>query len=383
MTYIFDLLRSDAAALFFLLLFLGASIVQFVLLNTVFARFARFVPAPAVPVSFPPVSVVVCARNEARNLPQSIPALLAQDYPGPWELIVVDDASEDGSTAWLEHFAQTAPAHFRYVLIPEKTSAGKKNALTQGIAAARHGLVALTDADCLPASRHWLSRLVAAKGAQQEIVLGYAPMTDGNGLLHAWSRYEVAHTATLYFGFALLGHPYMGVGRNLLWEKDLFRQVGGFQTHEGLASGDDDLFINQVATGRNVAVCVAPESFVYSRPAPTWRAWFVQKRRHLSASIRYRFAHQLALAAVGASWPFYYFFGILLLFLYKFAWVVGIVYTLRLFLLLILQNRIFRLIAEKGLLYYVPLLDGFLAIYYGAFVPLNLLFGRRVAWQRN
>jgi hypothetical protein len=104
------------------------------------------------------------------------------------------------------------------------------------------------------------------------------------------------------------------------------------------------------------------------------------RKRHLSAGLAYKFSHQLLLAAVGGSWPFFYFFGLLLLFLQKFAWVVGIVYTLRLFLLLFFQNKIFGILKEKGLLMRAPLLDAFMAIFYGLFVPLGLMFPNKRKW---
>jgi hopene-associated glycosyltransferase HpnB len=56
-------------------------------------------PEPADPAHWPSVAVLVPARNEADQLPQTLPALLAQDYPGAWHLVVVDDRSTDGTAA--------------------------------------------------------------------------------------------------------------------------------------------------------------------------------------------------------------------------------------------------------------------------------------------
>jgi poly-beta-1,6-N-acetyl-D-glucosamine synthase len=258
MTFIFNFLGDPIATLVFLLLFLGAALVQFALLLSVFARLSRWKGQPAAN-SPPPISVIVCARNEASNLRQNLPALLAQDYAGDWELLVVDDASTDDSKTWLAAQAAQNP-RLRPLFLHEKNQVGKKHALEQGIAAARYEVLAVTDADCVPASAKWLSSMALTCSVGGGFVLGYAPFFPAKGLLNIWARYEVAHTATLYLGFAMLGLPYMGVGRNLLWEKELFARNGGFSRHRHLASGDDDLLVNEAATAQNVSICLRQEA---------------------------------------------------------------------------------------------------------------------------
>jgi hypothetical protein len=65
--------------------------------------------------------------------------------------------------------------------------------------------------------------------------------------LNRFIRFETVYSAVQYLSFALNGSPYMGVGRNLIYHKSLFAEANGFKSHEKIASGDDDLFINQVA----------------------------------------------------------------------------------------------------------------------------------------
>ena len=103
--------------------------------------------------NLPPISIIICARNEAANLAQNLPFVLEQDYPD-FEILVVDDASTDGTAAVLEGFSKKN-ARFRTVFISEKKSPGKKAALAEGIRQAKNEWVILTDADCRPASRIW------------------------------------------------------------------------------------------------------------------------------------------------------------------------------------------------------------------------------------
>jgi hopene-associated glycosyltransferase HpnB len=56
-------------------------------------------PPPPEPARWPALAVLVPARNEAEALPRTLPALLAQDYPGDWRVVVTDDRSADGTGA--------------------------------------------------------------------------------------------------------------------------------------------------------------------------------------------------------------------------------------------------------------------------------------------
>jgi glycosyltransferase involved in cell wall biosynthesis len=325
----------------------------------------------------PGASVVICARNEAKNLQKYLPAVLEQQYPGDWELVVVDDASQDGTPEVLKAFQEQYP-RLKVVRVHKKEHPGKKHALSLGIAAARFDLLFLTDADCEPASGFWLQHMVAALTAkpETEIALGYAPTRPRSTFLNGWIRFETAQTAIQYFSLAKAGMPYMGVGRNLSWKRPVFQRGGGFETHLELPSGDDDLLVNAAATAENVAVCLAPESFVYSEGAETWAQWFSQKRRHLSAGKRYRPLHQLVLAGISLSQIVHYFLLLVLLLTGFGTITVAICYLVRSFFLFFLYKRTLPILRESRLLSQLPIYDTLLTAYYGAFVPLSLISNR-------
>ena len=87
----------------------------------------------------------------------------------------------------------------------------------------------------------------------------------------------------------------MGVGRNLAYKKSLFFNNKGFASHIHIPSGDDDLFIREVATSKNVAIAVNRSSQTLSEAKTTWSSWFRQKTRHLSTSGYYTFSHKFLL----------------------------------------------------------------------------------------
>ena len=213
---------------------------------------------------------------------------------------MADDASTDDTPAVLAQAAQR-DARLRVATVTDKTAPGKKQALALAIETAQHDWLLATDADCAPASAHWAAAMMDARGPDTRLVLGYGPYRRRPGWLNAWIRYETVYTAAQYLSAALAGRPYMGVGRNLLYHRSLYDAVGGFAAHAHLAGGDDDLLVNAAASAKTTAVCVTPESFVYSEPKHNWSAYVRQKTRHLSVSHAYEPSDQRWLGALAAS----------------------------------------------------------------------------------
>jgi cellulose synthase/poly-beta-1,6-N-acetylglucosamine synthase-like glycosyltransferase len=263
----------------------------------------RAVEAPA--ASSAPVmgvTIVVCAHNEHDNLLELLPMLTAQAYP-LYEVLVMDDRSTDLTHVLLEEMTALLP-NLRHIRIDVEAAhvTPKKYALTIALKKATYPVVLLTDADCRPASDQWLAGMVAPlKSKETEIVLGVSPYERQPGLLNFLIRSETLFTATQYLSLALAGAPYMGVGRNLLYRKEVFFRHKGFYSHMRVWGGDDDLFVNEAATRHNVAVALHPDTFTTSAPKTTWAAWQHQKARHLSVGKRYKTADKLRLGLITAS----------------------------------------------------------------------------------
>lgn len=254
--------------------------------------------SPAEPeAELPGVSVIVSARNEADNLRHYLQALTCQRYPR-FEVIVVNDGSEDDTQLVLEHYAHLFPnLHLTFVPHQAWVRSSKKLALTLAAKAAKYDYLLLTDADCRPESPHWIEEMMKGfRDSETELVLGYGGYFREPGLLNRLQRYETISTALTYLGFALSRHPYMGVGRNLAYRKDTFFGHNGFQGLLGQRAGDDDLLVNKIATRHNTEVVITPDSFTWSVPKHTYAEWRQQKYRHLSVSPCYRFSTRLRLA---------------------------------------------------------------------------------------
>ncbi len=269
----------------------------------------RKVEAADSPVQQPGVSVIVCARNEERNLRDYLQALLTQDYP-EFEVIVVNDGSIDDTRTYLEYW-QKRYRNLKLTFVPAGAKVGstKKLAITLGAKAAQYDYLLLTDADCRPESAHWISEMMkgfarpsvseavsqrSGLSAQRSvseavsIVLGFGAYFAKPGLLNRLIQFDTLFNGLQYLGMAACGHPYMGVGRNLAYSKRLFFQQGGFYHLMTSKAGDDDLFVNRVATAANTVVVCTRDSLTWSVPKTNLIDWFRQKRRHLSVAPKYK-----------------------------------------------------------------------------------------------
>jgi cellulose synthase/poly-beta-1,6-N-acetylglucosamine synthase-like glycosyltransferase len=335
-----------------------------------------------------PVSIILCAHNELDNLRELVPILLRQEYPAGFELVLIDDRSQDDTYLYAQQLSQYYPGRFRLVTVTN-TPAGfspKKYALTLGIKAARYERLLFTDADCRPVTYDWL-RLMQRGFAQQngaDVVLGFSGYVEAPGLLNQLIRYETLLTAAQYLGLARAGRPYMGVGRNLAYTKATFHSTKGFASHIRRLSGDDDLFVQDaVAAGARAAIVADLDAQTVSLPADNWAAWWRQKRRHLSAGGRYRAADRRRLALfMGSNVLFYALTPAILAFgLYRENLVsLGIIWLARTLLVLLAYIPLARRLRTTLPPLALPALDFLYFAFYCAW-GISLFRRRPLQWK--
>ena len=362
-------------------LFCTAAFLQLFYLLFFHVRLANYKQNKIISPELPPVSVIICARNEDTNLKKNLPKILAQDYP-QFEVIVVDDNSEDGTTEYLFFLSQKEPRLKRVkVGNTNPMMAGKKFPLTLGLKGASYEHVILTDADCYPASNNWLKEIVKGYSNQKEIVLGYGAYEKAPGFINKVIRYETFQAALNYLSFALAKFPYMGVGRNLSYKKHLFFESGGFFEHREIQSGDDDLFINKVATKRNTSIIISPDSFTFSAPKETWPDWKEQKTRHMSTARYYKAKHKFLLAMQPISHAIFWLTGIFLLAILFIYWyvVVGII-IVRWIIMRLVNAKVLGKLGENDLRSYIELFD-MLQLYYHVRFAKAALFKSKYRWD--
>lgn len=328
-----------------------------------------------------PVSVIICGRNEASNLKRYLPSILSQEYP-VYEIIVVDDSSTDNSGSILEEISAKY-SHFRYTTIPydEKFSHNKKLAVTVGIKAAQYEHLLLTDADCYAESKDWISKMCGNFSEKTDIVLGYGGYIRKKGLLNKFIRFDTLFIALQYFTFALSGFPYMGVGRNLAYKKSLFFRNKGFASHSRIISGDDDLFINEVASTQNTKIEICKQSHTRSEPENNFNSWVNKKRKHILTGKKYRSIHKLLLSGELLSRMFFYISFTLLLFFSDYPEYITGAFLIRLIIQqIILKITINRLNEQNLLLYSLPF-DIVLPFFNLSLAIINYITRKRERWN--
>lgn len=314
-----------------------------------------------------PISVIICARDEAANLAKNLPGALVQKYNTTHEVIVVNDNSLDESKYVLEEYQRS----FKQLQLVElKQEArfipGKKFPLSIGIKTAKHEIVLLTDADCVPASEFWIEKMQEGFYDGIEIVLGYGPLHKKKGFFNKMVRWETFHTALQYLSYAKSGIAYMGVGRNLSYKKAVFFRHKGFSAHNHVPGGDDDLFINKAATKKNTAIIIDKDAFTLSEPASTWKQWVTQKKRHYTTRKYYKPLHKFLLGLYAFS--LFLFYPLFLLSLFLFGWKLTLlVFAIRFFTQAFVIFKTTNLLDEKDLFPWFLFFDVWMFFYHVMF----------------
>ncbi|WP_184541704.1 glycosyltransferase [Mucilaginibacter sp. FT3.2] len=355
-------------------------IVQLYYLVSNHSRLAGYKPHHDLPEVLIPVSVIISARNEAKNLQENLPFILEQNYPD-FEVVVINDCSYDRSDEVLEAMQLQYP-HLKVVTITEhdRFKTGKKFALTLGIKASKNEYLLFTDADCKPASFNWIARMVANFSTGAQIVLGYSPYYKTRNFLNRFTRFETVKAAMNYLSSALNGDAYMGVGRNLAYTKTLFFSAKGFASHMHVISGDDDLFVNQHATPNNTVVEMHPETFTYTDAKTTLASWYKQKKRHAGVGKLYKMKHRRALSFDAVSGFLFYILLILCL-VFKFEPLLASgLFLFRLIAQLIIYSKVFKKLDGKDLIWFLPFFDIIYYMYLNVFGLVGAFF-KTTQWK--
>ena len=346
-------------------LFITITCIQLCYYIFIFSRFSITKPTKN-KYSNIPVSVIICARNESKNIQKHLSYILNQNYSN-FEIVLINDGSDDNTLvlfeATKEKYKNTHQIKIVNVAENEKFWGNKKYALTLGIKAASYEYLLFTDADCQPVSNNWISEMTSQFSEKKEIILGYgAHQKVKNSFFNKLIRFETLYTALQYFSYTKIGLPYMGVGRNLAYKKSLFFKANGFAKHMHIKSGDDDLFINKNSTKNNVAIVFSFESFTISEPKKSFKSWIHQKRRHISTATYYKTIHKILLSlSYSAQLLFWLLASLLLIYTYQLKFVLLLI-GIKIFVQYLIVGLAAKKLKEQDLIFLIPLFEIFLIL---------------------
>ena len=359
--------------------FAGVALVQLIYYLGIFGKFAFAKPQTVTPKRIP-VSVIVCAKNEAEKVSKLVPLLAGQNYPD-FEVVLIDDASSDETRDIFEEFEKQY-ANVKLVKVENNEAfwGNKKYALTLGIKAASKEYLLFTDADCYPASKDWILQMSSQFTMSKTIVLGYGGYEKTNSLLNKIIRFDNMLTATQYFAWAKAGSPFSGEGRNLAYKKEEFFKVNGYIDHMNIRAGEEALFLNQAANKKNTTICFSPDSFTYCEPKKSLSTWLTQKRRQVYLNRFFSSFHKLQQRLYFFSQFTFIVLAVLLLALqYSWMLVVPVIAARYMASWITLGDSAAKL-REKDTMYWYPVIEIFLT-----FTQLNIffrnLFSKPVHWK--
>jgi len=307
--------------------FVFGLLIQGVFLLVVFGRTAWYSStSKKAPVSYPEegVTVLVTARNKYPYLKVLIPKLFEQDYP-KFDVLIVNDQSTDRTKRLLEDLLIQYPK-LRSVTIKytPKHLTAKKFALTLGIKVAKNDVILLTEADALPSSNQWIRKMTAPVREQgKTFALGYAGYTQPSTMLGRWVKFESLLKALFFLSFSLWKAPFMGVGRNLCYRKSFFMDVKAFKGFWEVQGGEDTLFVNAYATGKNTQVVIDPQAITVSECTENWKEYMAQEKQVFQAERNLKVEDKRKIGVYAISQALYWIggSGLLLYFGIGFDWI--------------------------------------------------------------
>lgn len=311
----------------------------------------------------PPVSIVICARDQAINLNKNLPAFFEQDYP-EFQIVVVNDASTDDTENVLIRLEKDHP-NFYHTFVPQgiQSVSAKKMAMTIGIKAAKYDIVLFTEAYCAPKSNQWISCMARHFDEKCGVVLGFSSYIGMKGILKQLISYDTLFTALQFMGFSEAGKPFMGFGRSMAYHKSLFFNNRGFASHLFLNSGDDDLLIGEIANKTNTQIEVSPESKVLTKVHNVWNHWKNQKINQLTTAHYYKFGIKMRIKLELYSRVLFYglFLSLLIVGFIRFNLVLLIItgsfLIIRYLVQLFVINKTAKILEESRHFFSVPFFD--------------------------
>jgi glycosyltransferase involved in cell wall biosynthesis len=249
-----------------------------------------------VPEDFAPgtrISVIIPARNEAGNIGACIRSLLQQDYPPQlFEIIVVDDHSEDNTVTVAMLSGDT---RIKVLSLNELLPAGlainsyKKKALSTGIAHSTGDLIITTDADCI-APGGWL-RSMAALYEQENaaFIIGPVMFITNSGVLEIFQSLDFTTMQGITVAARQQHMGSMANGANLVFSREAYEAVRGYEGIDHLASGDDYLLLHKLKQQYpdRIHYLKSTDAIIRTAPQHSWTGFLQQRIRWASKSGKY------------------------------------------------------------------------------------------------
>lgn len=232
------------------------------------------------------ISVVIAARNEEDNIGKLLESINYQTYTKDlFEVIVVDDQSIDNTAKIAAAFSFVKLIKLQF----DNINSYKKKAIETGIAAASGDLVVITDADCT-VQPGWLKTIASFKEKTNAVFIA-APVLIKNKstLLETFQSLDFMVLQGITAASVQKRIHNMCNGANLAYERKTFFEVNAFSGIDHIASGDDMLLMQKIATRfpGKISYLLSKDAIVSTLPTTSWKDFFNQRIRWASKATNY------------------------------------------------------------------------------------------------
>lgn len=245
-----------------------------------------------------PVSVVITAQNDAEFLKINLKYFLEQNYP-VFEVIVVDDCSEDDTQTVLAQYKQLYPnLKTTAIKADSKFLSTKKLAVNIGMKAANYDIVLFSEGNCSPVSSDWIDIMQSAFKSDTNVVLGYSKLKKANtfrGDLIFFDRF-IKNIRTL--GFALRKNAFRGDGTNVAYRKKAYFAYNCFAGNANIEAGYDAIPVKELSDGKNIEVVLHSDAHMYVDYVDVKKEWKHYKMLYFQCRRFYRSGLKLRLDAI-------------------------------------------------------------------------------------
>ena len=278
-----------------ILLYLFFGITVFYILLLVAYNVAWFRSKTYLITGNPPktrVSVIVPARNESENIIKCIESISFQDYPSElFEIIVADDFSTDNTVLLVNDFIKKHSLKNIYLVeLLNSRISYKKQAITEAMRVSKGDLVITTDADCIVSPR-WISTIVEYYETFDPVIMvGLVRFYDEKTIFQKLQSLEFLSLIVSGIASIKLGFPIICNGANLAYSKKAFDEVGGYESNQKYASGDDVFLLLKMKKKfpHRISFIKNYEALVKTKPQKSLLDFISQRRRWISKSSGYQ-----------------------------------------------------------------------------------------------
>lgn len=235
-------------------------------------------------INYPFVSIIVAVRNEQNNIIFFVQSVLNQKYKGDFELIIINDHSEDDSLVFLNKFKTN---NIKINNLPQGKK-GKKDSLSFGAELAKADILAFTDGDCI-LPPFWLS-IMLKTFVQGNYTILCGPVEfydDKKSIFSDLLKLEFLSLTGLGAAGFFLKKPYMCNGANYIIEKKVFLKYSSAMRKE-FSSGDDVFLLHTLKKYYKVGFCHSQDAIVKTKAPSNFNEFLYQRLRWASKTKGYK-----------------------------------------------------------------------------------------------